>query len=357
VCWRSSNFSLYGDLSQRVMRILQSFARDVEVYSVDEAFLAFPFVREDIEDVGRLLTRQVEMWTGIPVSIGFAPNKTLAKIATDRAKKHPAAGGVCSLVHASEEQRNAVLAEVPVGDVWGIGRRMGPFLMQQGIQTAYDLKHAPEWLVRKHLTVQGARLVRELRGDVCFPLARTVPKKTIASTRSFRRYITDKRELAEAIATYVGRAARRLRGQSSYASLVTVYIRTNPFSTRYPQYHKSATVAVPVPTASTPRLLTSALAALDTIFAPGFHYQKAGVIFSGLLPMHVWQRTLWGEGEAEQEQDDALMRALDSMNKKWGDGTVFVARQGVQQPWSMRQDHKSRRYTTSWQELLHVKIS
>lgn len=357
VLWRSSNFSLYGDMSARVMCVLASFVAELEIYSVDEAFLRFPSVSGDGEEVGRCIKERVEQWTGIPVSVGFAPNKTLAKIATDRAKKDPGAGGVFSLMHRTEEEQNGVLAQVPVGDIWGIGPRMGPFLLQQGIQTARDLKEAPEWLVRRHLTVQGARLVRELRGDVCFPLTHVATKKSIAATRSFRRGVTSFSEMREAVATYVGRAARRLRLQDCYASQVTVFIRTNPFRTGVPQYHRSTTVTLAVPSGSTARLLAGALRALEEIFVPGYAYQKAGVILTGLLPMRVWQRTLWGEGEAEQERDDQLMVALDRINRKWGEGTLVLAAQGIRQPWSMRQDCRSPRYTTAWQELLSVKIT
>lgn len=352
----SSNFALYADLSRRVQAILGEVCDRVEHYSVDEAFLEFPDTTNDIEGLAQEIADVVPQWTAIPVSVGIAATKTLAKVATDRAKKDPHSGGICSLMHKTEEELDAILDEIPVTDVWGIGFRQGPLLLQQGIRTARDLKHTPEWLIRKQLTVHGARTVRELRGEVCFPLTFRRDKKSIASTRSFRRYIHKKHELAEAVANYTARAASKLRSQQCHAGTVTVFIRTNHHSKGHPQYHNTATRHVTLPTSSTPRLTEVALEALDAIYQEGFAYQKAGVVLSHIVPGHIWQGTLWPGDHAVMEHDDELMRCMDRLNQRWGERTVFLAKQGIERTWRAREDFRSPRFTTSWQELPNVKI-
>lgn len=353
----SSNYALYGDLSRRVQDVLRELCPRLEQYSVDEAFLEFPEDMADIEGMGRLIAQRVYQWTGIPVSVGFAPTKTLAKVATDRAKKDSASGGVCSLMHMPDDVLDALLRSIPVGDVWGIGFRQGPTLLQQGIQSAYDLKCAPEWLVRKQLTVHGARTVRELRGEVCFPLQFRKTKKSIASTRSFRRYITTMPELAEAVANYTARAAGKLRSEGCHASSITVFIRTNQHNKTYPFYHNAATQQLILPTAATPRLLEAALQALGQIFRDGYHYQKAGVILGGIVPENLWQGTLWPEDHATMQQEGQLMHCMDHLNRRWGDRTIFLARQGIARTWTAKEEWRSPRYTTSWKDLLSVKIA
>lgn len=353
----SSNFPLYADFSHRVQNVLGSLCSRVEHYSVDEAFLEYPDTINDTEKLGREIAQQVYQWTGIPVSVGFAPTKTLAKVATVMAKKNLNSGGSCSLMGLSSEEMDGILEKVPVTDIWGIGFRQGPFLLQQGIATARDLKHAPEWLVRKHLNVGGARTIRELRGEVCYGIEFKRPKKSIASTRSFRRYITAKRELAEAVANYTARAASKLRSQRCHAGTVTVYIRTNHHSKMHQQYHNAATRHVILPTSSTSRLLETALEALDAIFREGYSYQKAGVVLSNIMPVRMWQSTLWPQDAATLEQDRKLMLSMDRLNQKWGDRTVFLAKQGIERTWTAKEDFRSPRFTTSWQEIPFVKIA
>lgn len=352
----SSNFNLYADLSRRVRYILDMFCARVEYYSVDECFLEFPDTKNDIEGLGREIIDRVYRWTGIPVSVGFASTKTLAKVATDRAKKDPIHQGVYSLVHRSSKEVQCALQAIPVTDVWGIGHRQGPFLLQQGIKTADDLRNAPEWLIRKYLTVHGARTVRELRGEVCYPIAERRTKKSIASTRSFRRYITTERELAEAIANYTAQAAARLRTEKSHARRITVYIRTNFHNKQHPQYQNSTSCTLAVATDSTQKLLQAALQCLKGIYQEGYSYQKAGVILSHIEPAYLWQSTLWQEDHRAMERDTELMRSLDRVNQKWGKNTVFLARQGVRRTWTAREEKKSANFTTSWQELLSVNI-
>ena len=346
----SSNYALYGDMSQRVMQVLRQAAPEVEVYSIDEAFLHLADTRAPV-DQARQIRRTVRRWTGIPTSIGLGPTKTLAKIATRFAKRHPEVEGVFDLTHRRDV--DALLGLVHVGDVWGIGPQYTKRLLARGIETALQLRDARDAWVKKHLTIVGLRTVYELRGVSCLPLDQVRPaKKGITCSRSFGEPVVVLAGLKEAVAAYVTRVAEKLRAQTSIAATLCVFITTKPFG-KGPHYHNSYTVTLPEPSAYTPALIGYAHRCLEKIYRPGYRYKKAGVILTGIQPAATRQSHLFVQ--ADHPGNRALMEAVDAVNKRWGRGTVFFAAAGTQQPWRMRQQQHSKRYTTRWDEVPEVR--
>ena len=286
----SSNYTLYGDMSRRVMDVLQQVEPDLEIYSIDEAFISLPGgkcfnrIRR-----GRYIRAVVQQYTGIPVSIGFASTKTLAKLANRIAKKESLHKGVFDLT--DHDDIDKLLATIKVEDIWGIGRQHTKKLNTQKIVTARDLKYADDGWIRKHLTVTGLRTVWELRGIPCVSLDKApAPKKGIITSKSFGRPVTSIKELSEAVTTYISRAAEKLRSQHSIASSVSVFIATNRFKPEKPQYSNSLMLSLPGPTSSTPILIRQALRCLRKIYKPGYEYKKAGVMLTEIIPGK-WQRT------------------------------------------------------------------
>ena len=346
----SSNYALYGDMSQRVMQVLRQAAPEVEVYSIDEAFLHLADTRAPV-DQARQIRRTVRRWTGIPTSIGLGPTKTLAKIATRFAKRHPEVEGVFDLTHRRDV--DALLGLVHVGDVWGIGPQYTKRLLARGIETARQLRDARDAWVKKHLTIVGLRTVYELRGVSCLPLDQVRPaKKGITCSRSFGEPVVVLAGLKEAVAAYVTRVAEKLRAQTSIAATLCVFITTKSFG-KGPHYHNSYTVTLPEPSAYTPALIRYAHRCLEKIYRPGYRYKKAGVILTGIQPAATHQGHLFVQ--ADHPGNRALMEAVDAVNKRWGRGTVFFAAAGTQQPWRMRQQQHSKRYTTRWDEVPEVR--
>jgi len=349
----SSNYTLYGDMSHRVMEMLRQLEPEVEVYSIDEAFMALPAGKKfDLTAHGREIQATVKRCTGIPVSIGFAPTKTLAKLASRIAKKDPALGGVFDLTACDDV--DALLAATEVADVWGIGRRSTKKLSTRGIRTVLDLKHANDAWVRKQLTVTGLRTVWELRGIPCIALDDApAPKKGIVTSKSFGRRVESLAELTEAVATYAARAAEKLRAQGGIAHSLHVFINTNRFKPELPQYSNSVTMTLPEPTASTPVLIRHALLGLNRIYRPGYEFQKAGVMLTDIVPSSQRQGNLF-----ERERGDSgLMRALDRINVRWGRDTVQYAVSGFKREWDFKRLQLSKAYTTRWDQLPVVKAS
>jgi DNA polymerase V len=340
----SSNYALYGDLSNRVMQTLHNFTPEVEVYSIDEAFLGWS--GELSESAMTTLRATVKRWTGIPVSIGLATTKILAKIANRQAKQQ---AGVFIL-----EQPEAVLAELPVSEVWGIGRQSTQKLKAHGITTALDLQQAELSWIRHHLGIVGVRIVQELRGIPCLPLDLIPkPRKTCCVSRSFGQPVTELQELREAIATHTARAADKLRRDHLAASLLTVFIATNRFNQDEPYYRHAATVGLPSPTNDTLALTKAALQALEPLYRVGDRYQKAGVWLSALSPASQIQRDLFINPQ-DPEKARKLMTVVDALNQQFGAGTVRCAVAGLQRSWQTRAQQRSPRYTTRWDELLQV---
>ncbi|MEN8140081.1 MAG: Y-family DNA polymerase [Thermodesulfobacteriota bacterium] len=341
----SSNYTLYGDLSHRVMTVLQDMEPEVEIYSIDEAFISLP-PGQDQRHYARRLKARVEQWVGIPVSIGLGPTKTLAKVAGDIAKKKAEHGGVFSL---EADSLDDLLAAVAVGDVWGIGRRSEEKLQRWGIYNAQQLRDADDTWLRKNLTVTGLRTAMELRGVSCHPLAHSPPsKKSITSSRSFGSPVSSLVSLKEAVATHVAIAAEKLRGQGAAASTIQVFIRTNRFKEGEPQHAGSISCSLPQATSHTPTMISHALRGLARIHKPGHAYNKAGIILMELSGQNQIQPNLFCPVDKE---DSRLMASVDRINSRWGRNTVQFAAAGLAKPWGMKQSHKSPAYTCSWQDL------
>jgi DNA polymerase V len=343
----SSNYSLYGDMSARVMETLRPCVPAMEVYSIDEAFLAL----EDWQgaEFARELRARVRQWTGIPVSIGIGPTKTLAKIANRIAKKTPELGGVLDL--ETVRDIDELLARVPCEDIWGIGKRLARRLAAGGIHTACHLKHGEAAWVRKTLGVVGERILRELQGVSCLGLEEVpAPKKGIASAKSFGKPVESLQELEEALSTYAARAAEKLRSGQLLAGQVHVFLTTNPFASRQPQYNAGAQTSLARPSNHTPDLITAALRLLREIYRPGHQYKKTGIFLTDLLAESDLQPDLFdaatGGGRVKE-----LDRIVDGLNRKLGRNAIRYGSMGVKQSWAMRQDRRSKKFTTRWDEL------
>lgn len=354
----SSNYALYADMSNRVVEVLESFSPNIEVYSIDESFLSLDgFSPEGLEAYGREIRERVAKWLGLAVCVGIAPSKTLAKLANHCAKKNLAGGaGVCDFTKMPENDLSALFARIDVGDVWGVGRKIDARLRAMGIETVADLRNADPETVRTKFSVVLERTVRELRGLSCLDLEEAVPdRQQIICSRSFGERIYERTELAEAVASYVSRAAEKLRNQASLAGALTVFVRTSPFNPKEPQYQKTLTVPLPDATDDTLELVGWGLRILKRIYRPGFAYQKAGCMLSDIRPRSAAQASLFApESDGRSER---LMAAMDAINGRWGRGTMRVAAEGVDKAWRMKRGKLSPRYTTEWSELPAVRAT
>jgi DNA polymerase V len=346
---RSSNYTLYGDMSARVMEVLSHFTPLLEVYSIDEAFLGLEGFESRLESHAQALRAKTQQWTGIPVSVGIGPTKTLAKVANRTAKKSPSCNGLCILME--QEAQSKALAAMELEDIWGIARRTAEKLKAIGINTPLDLRQADPKVIRRSFGVVLERLVLELRGIPCHGLELAPPQKqSICVSRSFGRPVTTLTELSEALSAYIERAAEKLRRNRLAAGYVTVFLHTNRFRPEEPQYSPSAGLAQPVATADTASLLRSGNEILRVLYKPGFRYKKAGIILLDLIPQAETQGALWGSTDTPERQK--LLSAIDTINRRHGRRTVQFAASGVQRGWQMRSDQKSPNYTTSWSALI-----
>lgn len=354
----SSNYALYADMSHRVMETLRTLVPDVEVYSIDEAFVRLPDLRpEALLDLARAVHRRVLRWTGIPVRVGVGATKTLCKVAGELSKQEGTP--VFSVVGRADG--DALLARIPVREVWGIGRRTAPVLEARRIRTARDLRDVDDGWARQRLRVVGLRTVWELRGIPCLPLETAPPsRQSITRSRSFGRTVTERHELEEAVATHTARAAEKLRAAGLVAGALQVFVcaGVSASASRRASENgrdRAAACAVSIERATnhTPTLLKAALRCLDRVHEPGRAYFKAGVILAHLTPQHPAQRHLFLPHNPE---DEALMAAVDAVNRKHGSGTVTFGRCGTAQPWAMRRTLVSPAYTTRWTDLPVVRL-
>lgn len=349
----SSNYTLYGDLSLRVMTTLAQFSPQVEVYSIDEAFVDLtPFAYQDLTAYACQIQDTVRRWVGVPTAVGIGATKTLAKLANRIAKKHPTAQGVWQLTDTADSL--ALLGQIDVADVWGIGLQSSLKLNTHGIKSALDLRQANEHWIQQQLGIVGRRIVLELRGIACLPLQQCPPpRQSRMVSRSFGRPVTSLLELRDAIATYTSRAAAKLRQDELVANVLTVFVMTNTFKNSEPQYANSIAVPLPVATHSTPELIGHALQALKSLYRDGYRYKKAGVMLTGLIPAQACQLHLLDQ--RDRTHDEKLMQVLDQVNARWGAGTLRFGVMGQQQDWLPKVDSCSPRYTTRWSELMVVK--
>ncbi|NTV13955.1 MAG: Y-family DNA polymerase [Desulfobulbaceae bacterium] len=345
----SSNYALYGDLSARVMDVLGQLEPEVEVYSIDEAFFRLPVSdSESILKNGRQIRATVRRQVGMPVSIGYGPTKTLAKIANRIAKKRPEHGGVFAIL--PDQDIDHLLSTIEVGDVWGIGHRSTRKLAALGIQTALDLKNGDDSLIRRQLTVTGARTQLELRGIPCIDLDTSPPaKQSIMTSRSFGQPVTSLTDLREAVATYISIAAAKLRVAKQKAGCLQVFVCTNRFREDAPQYTNSQAITLGQATAATPELIGKAMALLGGLYRPGYVYQKVGVMLMDLQPEAAGQGDLFAPPGVARNPE--LMGALDNINHRWGRDTLRYGSTGFARPWWHRQAKKSPAYTTNWKDL------
>ena len=348
----STNPLLYRDMSRRVMQTLSYFCPTAEVYSVDEAFLDLTGFRErDLLDYGHQMRQTVKQWTGIPMSIGIASTKTLAKIANHLAKADLSTDGVVDLTRIGN--LDMLLSAIDVGKVWGIGRRSADTLRSYGIQTALDLKQADQNWIKKKFSVVTLRTVMELGGISCLPVeVSSDPRQGMMVTRCFGRPVTQLAEMKEAIATHTCRLAEKLRQEGLATQEFVVLMRTNRFAD-IPQYEANREVKLDVPTNSTDLLLPPALKAAEAIFKPGFQYYKAGVYTPELVEADLIQPNLFDV--STDNKHERLMQTLDRINQKLGTGSIQYAAVGLKQEWRTRLGYPSKRYTTCWSELAIAK--
>lgn len=343
----SSNYTLYGDMSGRVMSILAEQVPEMEVYSIDEAFLNLEGIR-DIQSLGIDIINKVIRGTGIPVSLGIAPTKTLAKVANKFAKKYPAYNRLCII--DTEEKRTKALQLTEIGDIWGIGHRQVAKLEKQGVKTAYDFTELPESWVRKNMTVVGERTWKELQGISCIDMETTPPaKKQICTSRSFDKMVEDIDTMSEAIATHASTCAKKLRQQKGYAMSLMVFIHTNNFRKDLPQYWRNTVVHLPVPTNDTLEIVHYALAGLKTIFMQGYQYKKAGVIIT-----EITDSTQLGLFDSvDREKRERLQQTIDKINGKHS-RLVKLAIQGTGRNWKLKQKQLSGHYTTDINQIISI---
>jgi DNA polymerase V len=351
----SSNYELYADMSARVMNLLETFISQIEYYSVDEAFLPLPYgTTETYEKLGEEMRLAIKKQTGIPVSIGIGPTRTLAKVANELARHNPLFGGVFSFVGMQQKQIDSYLQLLPVEDVWGIGRKSALVLKKIRINTAYDITTASEAVLRKYLKVMGARTRLELLGTSCLSFSELRnPKKGICSTRSFGKKITNLQFLEEAVSTYIDTACNKLRKQKSVARYLTVHIRSSYFSKTQEYVSASKTIALPIATSYTPTFISSGIALLRQIYQPGVEYAKAGVYLTEITQAAaVQQHLLNPELNSQLVVTAKVSSSVDEIRKKFGNKSLIFGSMGITKNWLVRSEHRTPRYTTKLSEVL-----
>jgi len=346
----SSNYSLYGDISRRVMRTLKRFNSDIEIYSIDEAFLDLSnFSDNEIEDIGHEIRSIVLKWTGIPTSIGIAKTKTLSKVANHIAKKKQS--GVLSLIGV--ENIDPILEKVEINDVWGVGKQLTKFYHQNGIYNAKQLKNKSNTWIKKSSNVLSSRTAMELRGISCIDIETTSSKrKSCVVSRSFGKRVENFEELKEAIAGYSLNASEKIRSESLVAKSITVFIRTSPFQNRYGFYSNSKTIDLPIATNNSIEIVKTALNGLETIFKNGYRYQKAGVMLSHLSESNNNKNLFSSERD---EKINNLMKSIDNTNYRYGRSTLSLASAGVHKRWGSKRQHYSKIDTADFYSLPTIK--
>jgi DNA polymerase V len=349
---KSSNYTLYGDLSARVMRVLGDFTPRLEIYSIDEAFLSVQGDSKEIAERVQCLRDTVSQWVGLPVSVGVAPTKVLAKVANRLAKKDAANHGYLMLLDAQSQIE--ALNRLELTDLWGVARRMDRRLKAYGIATPLALRDADPQSVRQHFGVVMQRIALELRGVSCLPLELAVPeRKSIISSRSFGSLIKERDQVEESVRTFTARAAAKMRRQGLACLRLGVFIETNPFREQDAQYTASQVIALPVATADTGRLIAAALKAFATIWKDGYRYKKAGVMLINLEKAASVSDSLLDR--ADDSRSTARMRMIDQLNTRFGRNTVTFGTTSEPRAWLLRSNMLSPRFTTHWDEILSVR--
>lgn len=349
----SSNYALYGDLSARVMSILSTFSPVQQIYSIDECFLDLDgFDPQSLVAYGQTIRQTIKQCVGIPVCVGIADSKTLAKLANHCAKKRFAGrDGVCDFGRYSETQLSKLFATIPVGDIWGIGRKISEKLVAMNIETVEDLRTANQSRMRQQFSIVVERTVKELNGISCIELdGAGTARQQIMVSRSFGQEVSNFDDLSESIAYFATSAAEKLRKDGSVAASLSVFIQTNPFKEKSAQYQRQLVVPLGEPTGDTLKLVNAANRGLREIYRTGYSYKKSGVMLMGLQPKDAVQAQLFDD-VIEKGRSDKLMSVMDAVNQRMGRGSMTLAAAGTKQRWSMRRDSKSPNYTTDWDEL------
>lgn len=349
----SSNYALYGDLSARVMSILSTFSPVQQIYSIDECFLDLDgFDPQSLLAYGQTIRQTIKQCVGIPVCVGIADSKTLAKLANHCAKKRFAGrDGVCDFGRYSETQLSKLFATIPVGDIWGIGRKISETLVAMNIETVEDLRTANQSRMRQQFSIVVERTVKELNGISCIELdGAGTARQQIMVSRSFGQEVSNFDDLSESIAYFATSAAEKLRKDGSVAASLSVFIQTNPFKEKSAQYQRQLVVPLGEPTGDTVKLVNAAIRGLREIYRTDYSYKKSGVMLMGLQPKDAVQAPLFDDVN-EKGRSDKLMSVMDAVNQRMGRGSMTLAAAGTKQRWSMRRDSKSPNYTTDWDEL------
>ena len=347
----SSNYSLYGDISQRVMETLSSFSSEVEIYSIDEAFLGLNgFENYELKTYCNHIRQTINKWVGIPVSIGVGPTKTLSKIANNLAKKNSNYKGVCILENKIEIKK--ALQQTSIEDVWGIGKRLSIFLKKYNIDTAHHFSEMDRGWVRKNMGVVGEKTYLELNGVSCLDLD-LVPsdKQSCCVSRSFSQPIEKLFDLEESISTYGSRVSEKIREEGLVAESMSIFVLTNHFNRREKQYSNSIKLHLPFPTNNSIKIVKRSLEGIRKIYRPGYKYKKAGIILYGLSRQNVTKGLL----DYDREASDSIMQTIDKINNRYGGETIKIASEGIKKIWRMKRENVSPCYTTRFDELVEVK--
>ena len=349
----SSNYALYGDMSSRVMNLLTTFTPEIEIYSIDEAFLKFEgFKYVDLYEYGLQIKRTVTRGTGIPISVGFAPTKALSKVANKIAKKYPERTNGVYMID-TDEKRIKALKWTKIEDVWGIGRKHAKRLKIKNVHNAFQFTQLHDDWVRKEMAVVGLRLKHELEGKPTLDLESPKSKKMIATTRSFEKMYTSYDDLAERISTFTSSCAEKLRRQNSHCNMIMVFVHTNYFRKDLPQYSRNIIIKTDYPTNSTIDLSKYAKIGLRAIYKEGYNYKKAGVIVMGLTPNNETQLSFF---DTSNPKHQPLMSTIDKLNLSYGVNKVKFGNQSLGRQWKMKQEKLSPRYTTSLKEVINIKL-
>ena len=350
----SSNYSLYGDISRRVMKTLKQFSPQIEIYSIDEAFLNLSSIKdENLLEYGNKIRKTVLKWTGIPTSIGIATTKTLSKAANHIAKEEKT--GVINFINS--QQIDKLLAGIKINDVWGIGRQLTKFYIKNGIDTAYQLKNISNSWIKKSTNVFGSRTAMELRGISCISLEiHQEKRKNCCVSRSFGKKVTELEALKESITTHCLNAAEKIRIDNQTVKKITVFIRTSPFQKDKNYYANVKDIDLPIRTNDSIELIKQALIALKYIYKKGYRYQKTGIIFSGLRDVSIYKKNLFSTISSE-EQRIRLMKAIDYTNAKYGRNSLSIAQAGLNKGWNIKKQHSSKIDTASFELLPIIRAS
>jgi len=349
----SPNFSLYGDMSERVMNSLAEFSPNIEIYSIDEAFLNLEDrSNQDMTTLAKTIKQRIYKWLGIPVSVGIGKTKTIAKVATKIAKK--STGTLAITDSASLDKK---LEKFSVNEIWGIGSAYTKKLNRRGVYNALQFKSLPDEWIRKNMTIMGLRTAHELRGTSCIPIEDLVPrKKSICVSRSFGKLVTTKAELEESIAQYASMATEKLRQEKCYAKTITVFVMTNPFREGDQQYQKGINIVLPEAVDDTRIMIKAALKGLDRIYKEGLNYKKSGVILDHLQSSDYFQMNIFNR-EFDFKKSKELMAAYDEINHRYGRNMIRFSVCGVGQEWKSQFKNRSNRFTTCWDELPVVRLN